>query len=93
MDKGTAGREPPASARLERLGESIGRDHEIGAGGIHGLRQEGEDMRVEDMRVRTVPGDDAPGPPARGRVNTAVTVIPLPWQALDRPAVRVRWAP
>ena len=44
------------------------------------------------MRVRAVPGDDAPGLPARGRVNTAVAVIPLPWLALDRPAVRVRWA-
>ena len=56
------------------------------AGGIHGLEDEGEDIRVS-----VVPVPDALTELAEGRVNTSLGIIGLQWLALNRDTLRTRW--
>lgn len=71
--------------------ESIHRDcGEVdaeGAGGIHGLAEEGEDIRVfsEDAEA-------ALARLARGEIDSASPVIALQWLALNRARLRREWA-
>lgn len=58
-----------------------------GAGGIHGLPEEHEDIRVE-----VVPVDTALRLLDEGRVANSVSVIALQWLALHRDRVRAAWA-
>jgi ADP-ribose pyrophosphatase len=65
----------------------IGRIEAPSAGGVHGLPDEGEDIRVHVMSLReALDGID------RGRVSVASTVVALQWLALHRAEVRARWA-
>lgn len=57
------------------------------AGGIHGLKEEGEDIRVD-----VVPADEALQALAAGRVNTSLGIIGLQWLALNRDKLRALWA-
>jgi ADP-ribose pyrophosphatase len=56
------------------------------AGGVHGLDDEHEDIRVH--RVRT---DDALAALERGQVRNAAGIIGLQWLALHRAALARRW--
>lgn len=57
-----------------------------GAGGVHGLAQEGEDIRVLAM-----PSGEALALLASGRINSAWPIIALQWLAANRDALRSRW--
>jgi ADP-ribose pyrophosphatase len=58
-----------------------------GAGGIHGLAAEGE-----DIRVFTEPLDDALERLVEGDIDSASPVIALQWLALNRVRLRHEWA-
>ena len=70
----------------ERLALYCGRVDAGAAGGIHGLAEEGEDIRVLVMET-----DAALAAVANGRINTINAVIPLQWLALNRDRLRARW--
>lgn len=56
------------------------------AGGIHGLAEEGE-----DIRVFTKSSDEALAMVQSGAIRNAITIIGLQWLALNRDALRRRW--
>lgn len=56
------------------------------AAGIHGLKNEGE-----DIRVNVVPVDEAIAQLESGRINTSLGLIGLQWLALNRERLRARW--
>lgn len=63
-----------------------GRVDAAGAGGVHGLPHEGEDIRVVPMSVAA-----ALAALADGRINSAWPMIALYWLAQHRAALRERW--
>ncbi|MES2821762.1 MAG: NUDIX domain-containing protein [Pseudomonadota bacterium] len=65
----------------------LGRCVSEGAGGIHGLEEEGE-----DIRVHVWPLADALQAVRDGRINNAASIIALQWLALNRSEVRGTWA-
>lgn len=56
------------------------------AGGVHGLAEEGEDIRVNVMSV-----NQALAALQRGRINNAPCIIALQWLALNKPRLQARW--
>lgn len=58
-----------------------------GVGGVHGLAEEGE-----DIRVHVWPLEDALQAVRDGRINNAASIIALQWLALNRAEVRGLWA-
>lgn len=56
------------------------------AGGIHGLPEEGEDIRVNVMSA-----NQAFAALQRGRINNAPCLIALQWLALNKPRLQARW--
>ena len=70
----------------ERVTTFIARVDAGNAGGIHGNRAEGEDIRVHAWAY-----DDAMTALRHGRVDTATAVTTLQWLALNRDEVRRRW--
>lgn len=71
----------------ERLQLYCGRVDASHAGGIHGMADEGEDIRV---RVMTT--DEALAELDRGRANSTAIVISLQWLALNRERIRKHWS-
>ena len=65
----------------------LGRCDSEGAGGVHGLAEEGE-----DIRVHVWPLEDALQAVKDGRINNAASIIALQWLALNRAEVRGLWA-
>ena len=63
-----------------------GRVDSRGLGGIHGLADEHEDIRVE-----VVPFAEARSRLESGRIGNASTIIALQWLALNREDLRRRW--
>jgi ADP-ribose pyrophosphatase len=63
-----------------------GRVDSRGLGGIHGLAEEHEDIRVE-----VVPWAKALAQLEAGSITNAVTIIALQWLALNREKVREAW--
>ena len=57
-----------------------------GAGGIHGLDEEGEDIRVVVMSF-----DEALEELKNGRINSAAPIIALQWLLLNRGDVKNQW--
>jgi ADP-ribose pyrophosphatase len=55
-------------------------------GGLHGLAHEGE-----DIRVFTLPSDEAIAMAKDGRINNATAIIALLWLAGERDALRRSW--
>lgn len=70
----------------ERVRIYCGRTQAVTPGGIHGLAQEGEDIRVEVVSLR-----DALKALETGDISAATAVIALQWLALHREEVRRRW--
>ena len=64
----------------------LGRCSSEGAGGLHGLEEEGE-----DIRVRVWSFEDALQAVRDGRICNAATIIGLQWLALNRDEVRGMW--
>ena len=65
----------------------IGRCDSEGAGGVHGLAEEGE-----DIRVHVWPLEDALQAVKDGRIDNAASIIALQWLALNRDEVRGMWS-
>jgi ADP-ribose pyrophosphatase len=63
-----------------------GRVDSRGLGGIHGLPEEHEDIRVE-----VVPFAEARARLEGGRIGNAPTIIALQWLLLNRESLRQRW--
>jgi nudix-type nucleoside diphosphatase, YffH/AdpP family len=59
----------------------------VKAGGIHGLAEEGE-----DIKVHLVPVDEALALLHAGKINSALPIIALQWLALHRAELRARWS-
>ncbi len=71
----------------ERIYLFCGRVDASNASGIHGLMDEGEDIRGEVMSA-----DKAIGELYNGRINSTTGIIALQWLALNREPLRQRWA-
>ncbi len=56
------------------------------AGGVHGLEEEGEDIRVEVMS-----SDAAIAELCNGRANSTSIIVALQWLAMHREAIRKAW--
>lgn len=65
----------------------VGQCDSEGAGGIHGLEEEGEDIRVHVMAF-----EDAMQLVKDGVINNAASILSLQWLALNRAEVRGMWA-
>ncbi len=70
----------------ERIHLFCGRVDSRGLGGVHGVREEGEDIRVS-----VVDHAQAMAWLAAGKVTSATTIIALQWLALHRQELRSRW--
>ena len=70
----------------ERIHLFCGRVDAAQAGGVHGLADEGEDIRVVVM-----PADDAIAQMQTGRIISAAPIIALQWLMMHRASVRERW--
>ena len=71
----------------ERVALFCGKVDTSGMGGIHGLDEEDE-----DIKVHVVPFDEAFAMIETGTVNSAMPIMALQWLALNREWVRDRWA-
>ncbi len=70
----------------ERIALFCGRVDATGVGGIHGVEEEGE-----DIRAFAEPTDAALARLARGEIANITTVAALQWLALNRDELRARW--
>lgn len=64
----------------------VGRADLARAGGIHGLAEEGEDIRVNVMSL-----NQAMAAMEGGRINNAPCILALQWLALNKPRLLARW--
>lgn len=78
---------PSPGGSDERVHLFIGRCDSAGAGGVHGLAEEGE-----DIRVHVWPLEDALQAVKDGRIDNAASIIALQWLALNRAEVRGLWS-
>ncbi|GIZ12849.1 NUDIX domain-containing protein [Pseudomonas sp. NCCP-436] len=78
---------PSPGGSDERVHLYVGRCSSQGAGGVHGLAEEGEDIRVQVM-----PLADALAAVRDGRIDNAASIIALQWLALNRDEVRGMWS-
>ena len=78
---------PSPGGSDERVHLYVGRCDSRGAGGVHGLEEEGEDIRVLVWSL-----DEALAALDDGRIDNAASIIGLQWLALNRDKVRERWA-
>ena len=78
---------PSPGGSDERVYLYLGRCNSQGAGGVHGLAEEGE-----DIRVHVLPLGDALDAVKDGRINNAASIIALQWLALNRAEVRGLWS-
>ncbi|MBB2495327.1 NUDIX domain-containing protein [Aquipseudomonas ullengensis] len=78
---------PSPGGSDERVYLYVARCDSQGAGGVHGLAEEGE-----DIRVHVWPLEDALQAVKDGRINNAASIIALQWLALNRTEVRGLWS-
>lgn len=78
---------PSPGGSDERVHLFIGRCSSLGASGVHGLEEEGEDIRVQVLSL-----DQALEYIDSGLIDNAATLIALQWLALNRQRLRERWA-
>lgn len=72
----------------ERISLYCGRVDATGVGGIHGLAEEGEDIRVSSVSV-----EEALALLATGHINSASPIIALQWLQMNRSRLRRQWHP
>lgn len=77
---------PSPGGSDERVHLYVGRCDSRGAGGVHGLEVEGEDIRVLVWSL-----DEALAALDDGRIDNAASIIALQWLALNRDKVREHW--
>lgn len=77
---------PSPGGSSERVQVFVARVDAEGAGGYHGVADEGEDIRV--FRAGA---DEALAMLDDGRIDNAITLIGLQWLALNRQSLRDRW--
>ncbi len=70
----------------ERIAIFVGRVNTQGVGGIHGLADEGEDIRVFTESL-----DAALARLANGGIVNLIAIAALQWLALNREEIRARW--
>lgn len=70
----------------ERISLFAARMHSAGLGGIHGLAEEGE-----DIRAFLLPADEAIEQMQRGLIDNAMSIIALQWLAANRTGLRESW--
>ncbi|HUS55259.1 MAG TPA: hypothetical protein VMY41_14805 [Thermohalobaculum sp.] len=58
----------------------------VGAGGLHGLADEGEDIRTVALDF-----DEAMAAISTGALNTAIALISILWLAANRQRLRDEW--
>ncbi|MFC6670108.1 NUDIX domain-containing protein [Marinobacterium aestuariivivens] len=58
-----------------------------GAGGVHGLDEEGE-----DIKVHRIAASDAFAMVRSGRIDNAPAIIAIQWLEMNRPRLRAGWA-
>ncbi|MCB1737052.1 MAG: NUDIX domain-containing protein [Gammaproteobacteria bacterium] len=75
------------AATTERIALYVARVDARTAHGIHGLREEGEDIRVRVLSAEQAIAETRPG----GRINTTTPIIAMQWFAANRDALRTRW--
>lgn len=56
------------------------------AGGIHGLAEEGEDIRVD-----VLPAEEAISELYSGRINSTSAIVAMQWFAMNRKRIRKQW--
>lgn len=78
---------PSPGGSDERVHLFLGRCNSEGAGGVHGLVDEGE-----DIRVHVWPLEDALTAVKDGRIDNAASIIALQWLALNHDEVRGMWS-
>ena len=78
---------PSPGGSDERVHLYVGRCDSVGAGGVYGLAEEGE-----DIRVHVWPLEDALAAVRDGRIDNAASIIALQWLALNRAEVRGLWS-
>lgn len=78
---------PSPGGSDERVHLFVGRCDSEGVGGVHGLAEEGE-----DIRVHVWPLEDALDAVKDGRIDNAASIIALQWLALNRAEVRGLWS-
>jgi len=78
---------PSPGGSNERVFLYLGRCDSEGAGGVYGLPEEGE-----DIRVHVWPLEDALQAVKDGRIDNAASIIALQWLALNRAEVRGLWS-
>ena len=78
---------PSPGGSDERVHLYLGRCDSEGVGGVHGLAEEGE-----DIRVHVWPLEDALQAVKDGRIDNAASIIALQWLALNRAEVRGLWS-
>lgn len=71
----------------EEIAVYCGKVDARGAGGVHGLETE-----HEDIRVHRVPRAEAMAALARGELRNAAAIVGVQWLALHHQALRERWA-
>jgi len=77
---------PSPGGSDERVHLFVGRCDSGSAGGVHGLAEEGE-----DIRVHVWPLEDALQAVRDGQIDNAASIIALQWLALNRAEVRGLW--
>lgn len=77
---------PSPGGSDERVYLYVGQCSSEGAGGIHGLEEESEDIRVHVMSL-----DAALRLVEDGRIDNAASIMALQWLALNRERVRSAW--
>lgn len=71
----------------ERVSLFVGRVDSEGLGGIHGLAEEGE-----NIRVHVLPAEEAFTQVANGLIDNAMTIIALQWLQINRERLRSEWS-
>ena len=79
---------PSPGGSNERLQVFVGQADLSGAGGIHGVADEGEDIRVVVQPVSAIESLLQ-----SGRVDNAASLITLQWLLLNREALDREWRP
>ena len=78
---------PTPSSSTEEITVFVARVDSAQAGGIHGIADEGE-----DIKVKVVTSDEAFAMMDEGIIDSAIPIIALQWLRLNRQALRDDWA-